>query len=40
MRNLRINVDQLLSEGKINNAEKLMNESTLILNNNGIKLEK
>ena len=40
MKNLRINVDQLLSEGKINNAEKLMNESTLILNDNGIKIRK
>jgi len=40
MKKLRINVDQLLSEGKINNAEKLMNESTLILNNNGIKIRK
>ena len=40
MRKLRINVDQLLSEGKINNAEKLMNESTLILNDNGIKIRK
>ncbi len=40
MKKLRINVDQLLSEGKIHNAEKLMNESTLILNNNGIKIRK
>ena len=40
MKKLRINVDQLLSEGKIKNAEKLMNESTLILNNNGIKIRK
>ena len=40
MKKLRINVDQLLFEGKISNAEKLMNESTLILNNNGIKIRK
>ena len=40
MKKIRINVDQLLSEGKIKNAEKLMNESTLILNNNGIKIRK
>ena len=40
MKKLRNNVDELLSEGKINDAEKLMNESTLILNNNGIKIRK
>ena len=40
MKKLRNNVDQLLSEGKINDAEKLMNESTLILNNNGINIRK
>ncbi len=40
MKKLRNNVDELLSDGKINDAEKLMNESTLILNNNGIKIRK
>ena len=40
MKKLRNNVDELISDGKINDAEKLMNESTLILNNNGIKIRK
>ena len=40
MKNLRLEVDNLLFEKKILEAEKLMKDSTLILNNNGFKIRK
>ena len=40
MKNLRLEVDNLLFERKILEAEKLMKDSTLILNNNGFKIRK
>ena len=40
MKNLRLDVDSLLLEKKILEAEKLMEDSTLILNNNGFKIRK
>tara|TARA_B100001029_G_C14981061_1_gene406045 strand:- start:61 stop:1056 length:996 start_codon:yes stop_codon:yes gene_type:complete len=40
MKNLRLDVDNLLLERKILEAEKLMEDSALILNNNGFKIRK
>ena len=40
MKNLRMEVDTLLADGKIKDAEKLMQESTSLLNTNGIKIRK
>ena len=40
MKSLRTEVDSLLADRKINDAEKLMQESTSILNSNGIKIRK